>query len=68
MGESRYSVAEWAELPGGPLTEQQKQLEAADFDMVNIGAALEWIALGDNHEDRALRALATTFQLKRAST
>ncbi|PXA79381.1 heavy metal resistance protein CzcA [Auritidibacter sp. NML120779] len=65
--ESRYSVAEWADLPGAELTAQQKQLEAADFDSLNLGAALEWIARGENHEDRALRALATTFRLKRAS-
>ena len=66
--ESRYTVAEWADLPGAELTAQQKQLKAADFDSLNIGAALEWIARGENHEDRALRALATTFQLERAST
>src|SRR5699024_10411193 len=64
--ESRYSVEEWAELPGAELTGDRKRLAPINKpSSIDLAAALQWIESGPEETDgaAAMRALATIFHL-----
>src|SRR5699024_11577769 len=64
--ESRYSVEEWAELPGAELTGGRKRLALIDNpSSIDLAAALQGIENGleETDEAAAMRALATIFHL-----
>ena len=64
--ESRYSVDEWARLPGAEVSPKQADLvPLGDLKSVDTGAAVEWIERTptSSDEESAIRAFATIFRL-----
>lgn len=64
--ESRYSVDEWATLPGAEVSRKQTDLvPLGDLKSVETGAAVEWIERTptSSDEESAIRAFATIFRL-----
>lgn len=61
--ESRFSVDEWAALPGADLTSEQAALVPIESPQgIDIARALSWIEAADTDDERALRALATLYE------
>src|SRR5699024_10070153 len=64
--ESRYSVEEWAALPGAELTPERAALVPVDsVRAIDLVSALQWIEGAPDATDlaAALRSLATIFTL-----
>lgn len=64
--ESRYSVEEWAALPGAELTPARAALfPVANVRAIDLASALQWVEAAPDATDQAaaLRSLATIFTL-----
>lgn len=63
--ESRYTVGDWARLPGAAVSRTQNSLEGLDPRALDLRSVLGWIESGveNSPDELGLRALATLFDL-----